>query len=114
MSLQLEINDYSNIKELALKGALNSATSKEAEEKLKQLILGGNKVLLVNLSELEYISSAGLRILLVANKLIKKHEGSLRIHSLQKIVREVFEISGFDMIFEIYEDRNTALNINPT
>lgn len=112
MALQLEISDFNNIKELALQGALNSATAKEAEEKLKQLILGGNKVLLVNLSELDYISSAGLRILLVANKLIKKHDGSLRIHSLQKIVREVFEISGFDMIFEIYEDRDTALNSN--
>jgi len=88
---------------------MNANTAGKAEERLNQLIMGGNAKLVVNLDKLNYISSAGLRVFLVSNKLIKKNNGSLRLCNLNDTVKEVFEISGFHMIFEIFESEDAAL-----
>lgn len=109
--MNVSLNTYSNntIKILAISGEMNAVTSSEVESRLTNLIMGGNKKLIVNLAELNYISSAGLRVFLSANKLIKKQNGELRISNLNDLVREVFEISGFTMIFNIYPDEKDAL-----
>jgi anti-sigma B factor antagonist len=109
--MNVELNTYSNntIKILAVSGEMNAVTSKEVENRLTNLIMGGNKKLIVNLAGLNYISSAGLRVFLAGNKLIKKQKGELRISNLNDLVKEVFEISGFTMIFDIYPDEAAAL-----
>ncbi|MDH3651321.1 MAG: STAS domain-containing protein, partial [Saprospiraceae bacterium] len=90
-------------------GDLNANTCGDAETRLNQLILGGNTKLIVNLDNLNYISSAGLRVFLITNKLIKKNEGALRLCCLNDTVKEVFEISGFQMIFDIFRSEEEAL-----
>lgn len=109
--MNVELNTYSNntIKILAISGEMNANTSSEVDNRLTNLIMGGNKKLIVNLAGLNYISSAGLRVFLSANKLIKKQNGELRISNLNDLVKEVFEISGFTMIFSIYSDEKDAL-----
>ncbi len=109
MALQFAIRSLKHIKVISFIGELNSSTSKTAEIKLTDLIMGGNNKLMVDFHQVDYISSAGLRILLVANKLVTKKKGELRIFGLKNTVKEVFEISGFDMIFNIYDDENTAI-----
>lgn len=98
-----------NIKILYLKGELNTNTSSEAETRMNHMIMGGNKKIIVNLKDLSYISSAGLRIFLIANKLTTKKDGALRICCLNETVKEVFEISGFHMIFELFNTEEEAL-----
>ena len=107
--MTLSTHCINNIKVLNIIGDLNSVTAGEAEIKLTQLIMGGNKKMVVNLDQLNYISSAGLRVFLMANKLIKKKDGVLRICCLNNTVKEVFEISGFHMIFSIFDSESEAL-----
>ena len=107
--MKIEVNESSAIKILHLEGALNSETARETETRLNQLIMGGNNKLVVNLNEVNYISSAGLRIFLMANKLIKKQNGALRLCCLNNTVNEVFEISGFNMIFKIFKSEEEAI-----
>lgn len=107
--MNLKVHTNNNIKVISVEGDLNANTSGDLETKLIQLIMGGNIKLLVNLDALNYISSAGLRVFLVANKLIKKKNGSLRLCHLNSTVKEVFHISGFHMIFEIFDTESKAL-----
>jgi anti-sigma B factor antagonist len=64
----------------------------------------------VNFEKLQYISSAGLRILLAAAKQLKAADGELRICDLNEVVKEVFDISGFSTIFKIFENETEALD----
>ena len=107
--MEMTTHSTNKIKVLCLNGDLNANTSAEVETRLNQLIMGGNNKLVVNLDELNYISSAGLRVFLMANKLIKKKDGSLRLCCLNNTVKEVFEISGFHLIFSIFNSEEEAL-----
>lgn len=108
----MEISIYSRdtIKVVNLDGEMNAATSPEVEARLMQLIMGGNRKLVIDLSGVDYLSSAGLRVFLAMNKLIKKSQGEMRICGLNVLVKEVFEISGFHLIFPLFTDVNRALD----
>lgn len=107
--MKIEINESNTVKVLRLEGALNSKTARETETRLNQLIMGGNNKLVVSLEEINYIASAGLRVFLMANKLIKKQKGELALCCLNNTVKEVFEISGFNLIFKIFDTEEEAL-----
>lgn len=94
---------------LELKGRMDAVTSPEAEKALRELFDGGSAKLLIDLKNLEYISSAGLRVLLVAAKTIQQKSGKLALASLTDVVKEVFEISGFSSIFKLFASRDDAL-----
>lgn len=68
----------------------------------------GLKVVL-DFSRLEYISSAGLRVLMIAAKDVRSRKGSLLAVALQPVVREIFEISRFTLVFEIFDSLQDAL-----
>ncbi len=63
----------------------------------------------MNFEKLHYISSVGLRILLAAAKQLKTADGELRICDLNEVVKEVFDISGFTLIFKIFGTESEAL-----
>ena len=63
---------------------------------------GEEKKLLVDLSKVNYMSSAGLRVLMIAAKGCRKQEGKVVLAGLQPTVQEVFKIGRFDMVFDVY------------
>lgn len=84
---------------LALSGRLDTNSSPSLEAELKQSV-GGVKELIFDFSEVEYISSAGLRILLAAQKVMNR-QGSMKLIGVSADVMEVFEITGFSDILAI-------------
>jgi anti-anti-sigma factor len=82
-------------------GRLDGFTSAAHEAELRALLGGDAQSLLINLGQLEYISSAGLRVLLMTAKLAKAKGGTVVLAAPTATVREVLTISGFDKIFEI-------------
>ncbi len=78
---------------LKLRGRLDTSTAPELEGELKTC-LEGVQSLTLDLKELEYISSAGLRVLLSAQKAMNK-QGSMVVRNVNPIVRDVFDITGF-------------------
>jgi anti-sigma B factor antagonist len=80
---------------------LDSNTSAQCEEQLVSIIDSGNKKMVIDFSQLEYISSAGLRVLLLAAKKLKSVDGRIVIAALKPHIREVFDIAGFSSIFTI-------------
>ncbi len=94
---------------VSLKGRLDINTHGQLEAELNALVGKGQAKVLVDVKDLEYISSAGLRVLLSAAKQFKKINGTIALASLTPNVRQVFEISGFTSIFPLYASREDAL-----
>ncbi len=84
---------------LALEGRLDTVTSPELEAELKQCMEGADS-LTMDFSKLEYISSAGLRVLLSAHKTMSR-KGGMTIQHVNEIVSEVFDVTGFADILNI-------------
>lgn len=80
--------------ELVLEGRLDTLTAPEAEEVFNQTAERFDKVIL-NMRDLEYVSSAGLRTLKRLHMAMKKKNGSLVLTNVRKMVMEVFEMTGF-------------------
>lgn len=103
--VQEKSNDIVIIK---LIGKLDSNTAPQLEGTIIPLIDSGEKKVLVDGIQLDYISSAGLRILLMAAKKLKASGGKIVLSNLKDYIKEVFEIAGFNMIFQIYSDNTEA------
>ena len=85
--------------EIALEGRLDTMTAPELEAELNKE-MGGADSLVLDFSKLDYISSAGLRVLLSAHKaMITK--GGMKVTHVNEIVQEVFEVTGFADILDI-------------
>ena len=93
-----------------LKGRLDSKTSPEFEKKIFDAIDSGSTNMVVDFEDLDYISSAGLRVILKATKNLKRSEGSFVLCSMKDYVKEVFEISGFDTFLPIVPTLDDAMN----
>ena len=89
-----------DVTELSLVGRLDTTTAPELDEELKTLFADGVTNLVIDLKQLEYISSAGLRELLFAQKNIKE-DGKMIIRNVSPAVMEVFDITGFSDILTI-------------
>jgi anti-anti-sigma factor len=92
-----------------LAGRLDSSSAPLAEKQLAELIGSGSPRLAIDLSKLEYISSAGLRVLLLVARKVQQAHGKLALFGLTPGVREVFTISGFDTIFTVRDEAADAL-----
>jgi len=95
---------------LSLKGRLDASTSKLLEEKLLDLINNTHeRRIVIDFQQLDYISSAGLRVLLMAAKILKPENGKLVLASLKEHLKEIFEITGFQGIFPIFSGKEEAV-----
>ena len=97
----LTINKTETDSELTvtLAGRLDTTTAPELEKELKTS-LDGVTALTIDMTELEYISSAGLRVLLSAQKVMNK-QGSMVVCNVQEDIQEIFEVTGFVDILTI-------------
>lgn len=85
---------------LALAGRLDATTAPQLEEAVKQALEAGVQKLKLDLKEMPYISSAGLRVLLVAQKQMMKRQG-MRLVNVGETVLDVFKMTGFADILTI-------------
>ena len=92
-----------------LLGQINSATAGALEAQLLTLVDGGVRQLVLDFAALDYISSAGLRLVLVLAKRLKQERGRLVLCAMQPHVHEVFDISGFLAILDVQATRQEAL-----
>ena len=84
---------------IALEGRLDTTTAPELEQMLKDSMDSVNE-LTIDFSKLDYISSAGLRVLLSAHKVMSK-KGGMKVVNVNEIVKEVFDVTGFADILDI-------------
>ncbi len=97
--MKIEQNKNGNELTIALQGRLDTATAPELEEVIRSS-LDGVTELVLDLKELDYISSAGLRVLLAAQKTMNK-QGAMKVQNVNETVNEIFEVTGFTDILTI-------------
>ena len=94
---------------LALSGKLDATTAKTFEDRILGVFNSGAQRLVVDLSQLEYVSSSGLRVFLLAAKRLQATEGKIVFCGLQDQIRQVFDLAGFSSILSIYGSRDEAI-----
>ena len=99
--MQIREERQNDILIFKIEGALDSKTAPLLEGKVAEAIATGARQMILDFKDLEYISSAGLRVILKTTKDIKRLEGKLVLCDLADYVKEVFEISGFDTCLPI-------------
>ncbi len=100
---------HANATILALSGRLDGLASPGLEKQIDAAQAAGAKVLVFDLANLAYVSSAGLRVFLSAAKKFKTAGGRASFVSLPAPIREVFELSGFLAVLDIRADVSSAL-----
>ena len=86
---------------ITIKGRLDAATAPVAEGEINKMLEGEENRLLFDLSDLEYLSSGGLRVVLSAAKEIRRRDGKVALAALKQYVYEIFEVSGFTSMIPI-------------
>lgn len=92
-----------------LSGRIDAQSAPGVNEEINQIIDQGRNRMLINFKGLEYISSAGLRVLITVAKRLKATSGKLVLCSLEPKIYEVFDVSGFTAIFSIRDTQEDAL-----
>jgi len=109
MNLKEFKNDRAVI--IEIEGRLDTTNYSQLEKKLLEHIDAGQKDILIDCSKMDYVSSSGLRIFLMALKKITALNGKFVLCGLQENISEIFEISGFTSIFQIFENQDQALEV---
>ncbi|HEY3370439.1 MAG TPA: STAS domain-containing protein [Prolixibacteraceae bacterium] len=97
---------------LKIKGRIDTIHSSTLEGEVNQLFDMGEKNLIFNCSEMDYISSSGLRVFLVAQKKAISINGKLYLCNMQPAIQEIFRISGFSSLFKIFDTQEDVLKTN--
>jgi anti-anti-sigma factor len=94
---------------LALSGKLDATTAKTFEDKILGVINSAAQRLVIDLAQLDYVSSSGLRVFLLAAKRLQATNGKLTLCGLQDHIQQVFDLAGFSSILSIYGSRDEAI-----
>ena len=94
---------------VSVKGRIDAVTCSDIEKYLSEAVAGDEKFLVLNLNEVDYISSAGLRSILVIARKLKAQQGEFVLAGLQQQVKRVIEMSGFGSFLRIFDTEEDAL-----
>jgi anti-sigma B factor antagonist len=106
--MELNTSETNGVSTVELVGNLDTASAGTAEAELMKLLDADASKLLLNFSAVPFIASSGLRVLLKVGQALKARGGTLHICCINDTVREVFEISGFDRIFNVFASAEDA------
>ncbi len=106
--MDIRIEEKGLFRQIGLTGRLDGTTMQQLERTFLELVEAGHHVIVFDLTELEYISSAGLRVMLLSLKKTKAAGGKTALFGLNENVKEVFDISGFSQIFSIFNSETEA------
>lgn len=108
--MKIDVVEDGTVTILAFVGRLDTNNAANAEKEVSERIEAGARQLVFDFGELDYISSAGLRVILKAAKQTRAAGGDLAIYGMREKVREVFEMSGFLSILTVRDDRQAAVS----
>jgi anti-sigma B factor antagonist len=108
--MKIETRKVYDVLVVDMSGRLDSHSSGDAGDRIVEIAQGEDKRVLLNLENLEYVTSAGLRVILRGAKLLEGHRGELKICNAGDGVRTVLETSGFNSLIKIYDTEKEAFS----
>ncbi|MCH9612608.1 MAG: putative anti-sigma factor antagonist BtrV [Chlamydiia bacterium] len=94
---------------IRIDGRLDAETAVQAENRINQLLEGKSKKVILDLAKVDYLSSAGIRLILSLTKKLKTEEGKLVVCNLHEDVSQIIKMAGFEQILNIATDENAAI-----
>jgi anti-sigma B factor antagonist len=108
--MEVNVSEHKNCVLIDAKGRIDSSTAPQLEETFNSLTGKGKYKLVFDMSEVDYISSAGLRVLISTQKTCKRYNrGQLVLASVPERVYDALDLAGFVHLFTIYDDVTTAV-----
>ncbi len=107
--MEITVTELNRVDLIVVTGRVDSSNASELGERLNAQLDRGSINFVVDLANVEYMSSAGLRELVAALKRAKKDGGDLRLCNLSLRVKEVLDLAGLTTIFEIFDDQVKAV-----
>ncbi len=108
--MEATVEEKGDVVVIRVKGRLDAASSPQLEKKITSIIEAGHFKLMLNMAEVDYLSSAGMRLMLSVSKKLKHLEGKVVACSLNDDVVEVIKMAGFQQVLEIYPSEEEGLN----
>ncbi len=112
-SLAISVEQLKRVSLVAVTGRVDSSNAAELDNTLKEIMNNGTYNIVLNLSGVSYMSSAGLRALVSALRECKKHRGEVRLSEPSERVAEVLDLAGLTVteapLFQVYEDDTAAV-----
>ncbi len=112
VGLRIELEEIEHRVILRIDGRLDAASAPILERKINSLIDEDHYHLILDFTRVDYLSSAGMRVLLSATKKLKSKKGALILYSLVDDVSEVIKMAGFDKILHICSSEKEALQFH--
>lgn len=107
--MEIQDKQVDDITTLSLQGSIDAMTAPKITEYIQELIAKGNVKLVADFSDVDYTSSAGLRVLLGAIKDTRAQGGDMRLAGVQPDVLKVLSLSGFTNILKMFDDVDAAV-----
>jgi anti-sigma B factor antagonist len=110
MAIKITTKEYKRVDLIAVEGRVDSSTAPQLEKALRKIIDNGRYRIVVDLSETDFMSSAGLRALLSALKQVRRfNRGDLRLAALSSKVKKAFELAGLGVVFQVFDNSVDAV-----
>lgn len=107
--MQITRHEDRGVVRLRLEGRLDEFATAGAEQAFTALVREGARKVLLDLSGVEYVTSSGLRVILMLHRAVGNQQGQLKVCGLTPFVAQVFDVSNFSALFEIHPGHEQAL-----
>lgn len=108
--MEIQNTQYKHCDLIQITGRVDSSTAPQLAEVIGKITDGGRYKIIIDMSHIEFISSAGLRVLISTQKKCKRYNrGELVLAAVPQFILGVFNLAGFTPLFKIYEDVTTAV-----
>lgn len=85
-----------------MQGSLSATTAEQGNQEMKKIVDSGAKKVVINLADVDYISSGGIRVLILACKQLNSVQGEMKIAAAKGMVKEALDASGFNLLNRVY------------
>jgi anti-anti-sigma factor len=101
-TLMVTSHEKAGVTFVKMKGSLSSTTAEQGNKEMKRILDAGAKKVVLNLAEVDYISSGGIRVIMLTSKLLNGVQGEMKLSSAKGMVKEALQASGFDLLSRVY------------
>jgi anti-anti-sigma factor len=105
-TLAVTSREQAGITFVKMQGSLSATTAEQGLQEMKKIVDSGAKKVVVNLADVDYISSGGIRVLILACKQLNNVQGQMKIAAAKGMVKEALEAGGFNLLSRVYGETN--------
>lgn len=102
--------EHAGVTFVKLQGSLSATTAEQGDREIKRIVDFGAKKVVINLADVDYISSGGIRVLILASKQLHEVQGEMRIAAARGMVKEALDASGFNLLNRVYGENIQLCN----